>query len=188
MLTPGELKSGDTFLYKKDPFEVIEVKHLHMGRGGAVFQMKIKNLKTNKTLRQNFKSSDNFDQAFISQKTIEYIYCHRDKYWFQESKDKTKRFNLSYEKIGENTKFLKQGMRLNAFVFEEKIISASLELKINLKVVQAPPDFRGNTAEGGSKIVVLENNTEIKTPFFIKEGDIIKINTKTGKYIERVKE
>ena len=185
MLSINELKPGIIFLFENQPFEVVEAKHLHLGRGGAILQTKIKNLITGTTVKKNLKPGDTFNEADVSQETAKYIYSHREEYFFSKIKDPSKRFSLKEEKIGQNKNFLKEGTEVNIIKFKDQIINISLPIKVDLKVIEAPPSFRGNTAQGGTKKVVLETKAEIKVPFFIKEGDIIKVNTKKGEYVER---
>ena len=185
MLVASDLKPGIIIIFKDGLFEVLEIKHLHLGRGGAIFQTKIKNLKTGAMLRQNFKPGDNLEEADVSRGTIKYIYSHQGKYCFQKKENPSERIFLDEKQIGESKKFLKKGTEIEAVKYKNEIINIALPIKIDLKVIEAPPNFRGNTSEGGTKTAVLETGCEIKTPFFIKEGDIIKVNTKTGEYVER---
>ncbi len=186
MFNINDLKPDTIFLLDGQPFEVIEAKHLHIGRGGAILQTKIKNLITGNVIKRNFKPSDTFKEADVSSKKVKYIYNHRGEYFFCDAKDPSQRFSLKEEIIGDSKKFLKQGLEVEMLTFEGKIINIVLPIKVDLKVIQAPPSFKGNTAQGGTKPVVVETGAEIKVPFFIKEGDIIKINTKTGEYVERI--
>lgn len=185
MLSANNLKPGIIILFKDGLFEVLEIKHLHLGRGGAIFRTKIKNLKTGASLRQNFKPGDNLEEAEIEYQKIKYIYSHRDKHCFQEKEDPSKRIFLDEKQIGESKKFLKKGLEIKAVKYENEIISIILPVKIDLEVKEAPPNFKGDTSEGGTKTVILETGHEIKTPFFIKEGDIIRVSVKTGEYVER---
>ena len=105
---------------------------------------------------------------------------------FHEAADKSKRFSLTDEIMGQGGEFLKPNTAVETETFDGKIFNVKLPIKMELKVKEAPPDVRGNTAQGGSKIVTLENGTTITVPMFIKEGDVLRINTETGEYVERV--
>lgn len=187
MLSINELKPDTVFIFEGQPFEVLESKHLHLGRGGAILQTKIKNLKNGNVIKRNFKPGDTFKEADISKETIKYIYSHRGQYFFSEIKNPSKRFQLNEKLIGDKQKFLKEGMEVETIEFKGEILDVILPIKVDLKVTEAPPSFRGDTAQGGTKAVTLETGTEIKVPFFIKTGDIIKVNTRKGEYVERTK-
>jgi len=187
MLNPNELKIGDIILYNKELFEILEIKHLHLGRGGAVFQTKIRNLKTNSVFSQNFKPGDRLEEADIEEEVIRYLYNHRGEYFFCKKENPSERFSLNEEMIGKYKFFLKSGIDIEAIKFQNKIINIILPIKIDLKVTEAPPNFSGNTVDRGTKKITLETGYEVSAPLFIKEGDIVRINTKTGEYVERIK-
>ena len=105
---------------------------------------------------------------------------------FHEARDKSKRFSLSDEMVGDGGQFLKPNTEVVMEAFNDKIFHVKLPIKVELKVKEAPPDVRGNTAQGGSKIVTLETGATITVPMFVKEGDVLRINTETGEYVERV--
>jgi len=114
------------------------------------------------------------------------LYAHRDQFWFAYEKDASKRFELGEELLGESTKFLKANTVLEAVAFEGRVITVELPIKMEFKVTEAPPAVKGNTAQGGVKQVKIETGATINAPLFINEGDIIRINTETGEYVERV--
>ncbi len=187
MININELKPGIIFIYQDQPFEVLEAKHLHLGRGGSVVQTRIKNLKTGGVLSQNFKPSDSFKEADVSRETVKFIYSSKGQYCFNLASNPAKRFNLSESQIGDTQLFLKPNTALDAIFFEEELIGISLPIKIDLKVVEAPPGVKGDRSEGGTKEAILETGAKIKVPLFVEEGDIIRVNTQTGEYVERVK-
>ena len=187
MLTINDLKPGTVFLFAGQPFEILESKHLHLGRkSGAVLQTKIKNLKTGAILQRNFKSSDSLEEIDVSREKIKYIYSYRGKYYFSKKEKSSERFFLNEKQVGESKKFLKRDTEIEAIKLEDEIINIALPIKVDLKVSQAPPGFRGDTAERNTKRVFLETGYELKVPLFIKEGDIVRVNTSTGEYVERV--
>ena len=110
----------------------------------------------------------------------------RNKFSFSEEENPQKRFELTEEQIGPATKFLKPNQIVKGIVFEEKIINIALPIKINLKVIEAPPGVKGDRSQSGTKQVVLETGAKINAPLFIKEGDIIEVNTETGEYVRRI--
>ena len=204
MIGMNDLKIGTFFIIEGQPFEVLFSQHLKMQQRRPVMQTKIKNLLTGKIIEKNFQQSDYFEEADIQKKEVKFLYSHRDEFWFSETDDSTaiphrfargetaepstssKRFKLGNDIIGEASQFLKPNTLISALLFNDDIINIKLPVKMDFKVVEAPPSTRGNTAQGGTKQVKLETGAVIDVPLFINEGDIVRINTQTGEYTERV--
>ena len=182
----NDLKRGSLIVFEKDPYIVLSAKHSHIGRGGASLQAKIKNLRTGKVLDKGFKSADTFEEANIERLDAVFIYERNDEYWFHEKSDKSKRFSLDEEAIGEQVKFLKANLEVKAFLFNNEFINIELPIKVDYRVIEAPPNIRGNTSSGGDKVVTIEGGGKITVPLFIEEGDNIRVNTDTGEYSERI--
>lgn len=185
MLGMNDLRVGTFFVYEGNPWQVLEARHLKMQQRRPVMQTKIKNIINGKIIEKNFQQSDYFEEANVERKDITYLYNHRGEYWFSDPEKKGDRFTLPEESLGNQTKFLKANMEVNAITFNDKIINIELPIKIDLKVVEAPPSVKGNTAQGGTKQVKIETGATIIAPLFINEGDIVRINTSTGEYVER---
>ena len=168
------------------PYEVLEIAHQHIGRGGSSAQTKIRNVKTGQVLSRNFKPSDQFEEADIEKRKITYLYGHRGSFVFVEGKNQKNRFTLAEEKLGDKIKWLKPNIEVEAMFLSDEIIGIKLPIKIDYKVKEAPPGLKGDTAQGGSKTVVLETGAEVLAPLFINENDVVRINTETGEYVERV--
>ncbi len=165
---------------------VLETHHLKMQQRRPVVQTIFRNLLSGKQLERNFAQSDVFEEADIQRKQVRFLYAHRDQYWFAEPSDPSKRFELDEVIIGEGAiRFLKPNTILEALLWNEKVINVSLPIKMEFKVVEAPPSVRGNTAQGGTKTVKIDTGTELNVPLFINEGDTIIVNTETGQYVER---
>jgi len=186
MLTHTDLKRGVVFIFNNQPYEVLDYSLVFKGRGSSVVQAKIKNLINGNVLSRTFHTGDTFEEAEISKIEIKFLYGHRGKYYFCEKDSSDKRIELSEEQIGDLVKFLKPNQIVEGLVFEGKIINISLPIKINLKVIEAPAGVKGNRAQGGTKTITLETGAKINVPLFIKEGDIIEVNTETGEYVRRV--
>ncbi len=186
MLSYTDLKKGVLFVLDGDPYEVIDMHFLRMQQRKAVVQTKIRNLITGKVLDRNFQGSDSFEEAEIERKNAMFIYSHRDEYWFTEEGNPKNRFSLSAEAAGDARQFLKPNTKVATVLFRGKIIKVTLPVKMDFKVIEAPPSIKGNTAQGGTKVVTIEGGAKISTPLFINEGDSIRINTETGDYVERV--
>jgi elongation factor P len=186
MLSYTELKKGVLFVYEGHPYEVIESGFLRMQQRKAVVQTKIKNLITGKVLDRNWQASDEFEEAEVERAYAEFIYATKQEYWFHKKGDPKARFSLTAEQIGEQAKFLKPKTEVTTFVFNDKIIKVLMPIKMDFTVTEAPPSIKGNTAQGGNKSVEIEGGARISAPLFINTGDVIRINTETGEYVERV--
>ena len=187
MLSYNELKIGTIFTKNEDPdpYEVLEYAFIRMQQRKPVTQLKIKNLLSGKVQDYTAHQNENFYEIEIERKPVIFIYRAKDEYWFHEKTDKGKRFLLKEAIVGEAGQYLKPNMEIVSFRFEEKIIKVDLPVKVDLKVTEAPPAVRGNTSQGGTKSVVVETGAKVDVPLFINEGDIVRINTQTGDYVER---
>ncbi len=186
MLTINDLKNGQFIILEGSPFEVLSVRHSHLGRGGANVQAKLRDLRTGKVFDRNFKPADKFEEVEIEKIKTQFIYSHRDEFWFAEISNPKNRFSLPLGIIGDYKDFLKSNLEITALKFEDEIINIELPIKVDYKVIEAPPGIKGDTAQGGTKSAVIETGAKVLVPLFVKEGDIIKINTQTGEYVERV--
>lgn len=168
------------------PYQAVEVKHLHMGRGGSSIQTKIKNLATRQVLSRNFKESDSFGDADIEKKKIKFLYSHREDTVFINPEKPNERFTMPADTLTDIIKWLKPNTECEAVFFDDKIISIKPPIKMDLKVTESPPGLKGDRAQSGTKNAKLETGISINVPLFIEEGDIIRINTETGEYTERI--
>lgn len=186
MLTHTDLRKGATIILDNEPYEVLESQPMQKAQRRVVIQTKIKNLINGNVFSRNFHQGDVFQEAEISKFSAKFLYAHREKYVFCETENPSRRFELTEKQIGLQSKFLKPNQILDTELFEGKVIRVSLPIKIQLKVIEAPPGFQGERSQPGTKTVTLETGAKISTPLFINEGDIIEINTETGEYVRRV--
>lgn len=186
MLTYNDLKKGVVFVLDGAPHLVMEYEFLRMQQRKPVAKTKIKNLITGKIVERNFHQNETFEEAEIEKQPIKFLYSHRGEFWFAEPANPAKRFPLKEELIGESARFLKQNTEVTAIRFDEKIIGVELPIKVDLKVKEAPPNERGNTAQGGTKQAILETGAQVNVPLFVNTGDVVRVNTETGEYVERV--
>ncbi|HEY4475631.1 MAG TPA: elongation factor P [Candidatus Paceibacterota bacterium] len=186
MLTYNELKKGVIFELDGQPYEVLDYEFLRMQQRKPVAKTKIKNLITGKIVERNFHQNENFAEVEIEKKPIKYLYNHRGEYWFAEIDNPGKRFSLKEATVGPAARFLKPNSEVKAVKFRENIINVEPPIKIDLKVKEAPPGIRGDTAQGGTKNAVLETGATVAVPLFVNAGDTIRINTETGAYVERI--
>lgn len=186
MLTIGELKVGTIFVIEGNPWKVLDTQFVKMAQSTGVLQAKIQNLKTGSVISRSFKQADKFEEADITRIKVKFIFSHRGKCVFSRIDNPSQRFELSEDQIGEDKFYLIPNAEFALLFFEDEIISLEVPPKVDLKVVEAPPAEKGNTAQGGRKPVQVETGLTVQAPFFIKEGDVIRVNTETGEYVERV--
>ena len=182
----NDLKPKVFFIFEGAPYVILETHHLKMQQRRPVVQTRMRNLLNGKVLERNFAQSDTFEEADIQRKEVKFLYAHRDQFWFVDPKDPAKRFELSKDLLGDSAHFLQPNIVLEAILFNDNIISVNLPVKMEFKVVEAPPAIRGDTAQGGVKQVKIETGVSLNVPLFINEGDIVRVNTETGQYVERV--
>ena len=182
----NELKPKTFLIYEGQPYVVLETHHLKMQQRRPTVQVKMRNVINGKVLERNFAQSDIFQEANIERAKVKFLYNHKDQYWFVYENELTKRFLLTEGLIGEATKFLKPNTILDAIEYNGDIINIELPVKMEFKVMEAPPAIRGDTAQGGVKQVKIETGASLNVPLFINTDDIVRVNTETGQYVERV--
>ena len=191
MLDYNEITQRKYIVIDSTPYEVIES---HVSRKQArkpINQTKLKNLITGKVTEKAFHQSDKAKEADIETKKYIYLFKKPNRqtggfeYWFSPEDDRKQRFQLDKNTVSEQIQYLKDNDPIDVRIFDEQIIGLKIPIKVTLKVVEAPPEVKGNTAQGGNKPVVVETGATITTPLFIHEGDSIVINTDTNEYVER---
>jgi len=190
MLKYNEIKQRSYIILDGEPYEVISSHVSRKQANKPVNQTKLKSLVSGKVIEKSFHQSEKVSEADMSTREIIYLYNNHDEYWFSEKNDPSKRFTLPKDVVGNEIIFVKEKTPVGALIFdndnEKKIIGIKVPLKVELLVAEAPPGIKGNTAQGGTKQVVLETGATVTTPLFINEGDIVRINTGTREYAERV--
>jgi len=187
----SEIREKKIIIYDDEPCEVVESHVARTQQRKPQNQVKLKSLISGKTIAATFHVSDMADEADVEKRDVKFLYHNKGEYWFCPPDEPSNRFKLDEALMGNTSQFLKENGLVTAVVWtneddEEKIIKISLPIKIELKVKDAPPAVKGDTAKGGNKNVILENGAVISVPMFIKEDDILSINTESGEYVERV--
>lgn len=186
MLEYNEVTERKYVVLDGQPYEVLSSHVFRMQQRKPQNATKLKNMITGKVREHSYHQSDKAEEADISTKGVKYLYFNKGEYWFCEAEDPSKRFKLSAEILGDQIKYVKTNSIVDAMVFDEQIIGVKLPIKVELKVTEAADAVKGNTVQGGTKAVVLETGATIQVPMFVNQGDIIKINTETGEYTERI--
>ncbi len=186
MLSYTDLKKGIIFLKDGDPYEVLEASFSRMQQRKAVVNTKIRNITTGKTYDVTLQASDSFEEAEIERNPLVFLYGHRDEYVFIDPQNKKNRYTLAKNALGEKIKWLKPNTEVAAVFFGEKLLNITLPIKMDLKVTEAPPGVQGDRSNSGNKSITLETGATIQAPLFINTDDIVRVNTETGEYAERV--
>jgi elongation factor P len=184
MLNFNEIKTGRIILLNNEPYIIVKADHHQMGRGGAVLKVKCRNLITNNILERTFQGAEKADEAETQNKKADFMYKDKDEAYFMDN-ESFEQFGLSVEDIGNKIEFLKEGTTVNVFYFNGNPVAIDLPIKMEFKVISAPPGVKGNSAGNVNKQIEIETGAKINVPMFIEEGDIIRINTETGEYVER---
>ncbi len=184
--TLNDIKKGINVLHEGDPYVVIEANFVRMQQRKPVMQTKMRNLLNGKTVEVNFHPGDRIEVADMQRKKVDYLYNDGGKFFFMSQND-FEQFEIDRQTIGSAADYLKEGDKVDALYFNDNPVSISVQPKVELRVVSAPEGVRGDSAQGRvTKIAELETGLKINVPLFVKEGDVIRINTETGEYVERV--
>ena len=187
MLESGDLRKGLKLEIDGEPYVIVQFEFVKPGKGQALYKCKLKNLVTGAQFDRTFRSGEKFNAANLEEVEMEYLYADGDQYCFMNTTSYEQEF-LSNDQVGDSQNFLKDNTVCSVLLFEGKPIGISLPNFINLKIIKADPWIKGDTASGDSKPATLETGFTIQVPPFIEEGELVKIDTRTGEYVERVKE
>ena len=186
MIIANDLRQGMKIDIDGTLYIVEEFQHVKRGRGGAFVRTKLKNMDTSQSIREVFQPEEKIKDAFIENKKAQYLYKEEDNFHFMDLETFEEEIILK-ERLGEKVKFLKENTEVTLQVYERKIVGVELPVFVELKVKKAAPGVRGDTVGSATKPVVLETGYQIQVPLFIKEGDAIRLDTRTGEYTGRVK-
>lgn len=187
MISATELRKGTKILLRDEPYIVLDFQHNKMGRGGALVRAKLKNLVTGSTIEENFRSGEKFSNPELERRDMQFLYEDDGIYHFMDQKSYDQ-VGLNKESIEDVVGFLKEQEAYQMLYFNDKPIGVTPPLFMELKVVETPPGVKGDTAQGsGNKPATLETGLVIQVPLFVHEGEVLKIDTRDGSYIERVK-
>ncbi len=186
ILSYNEITPKKIIEYNKEPFEVLSSHVFRMQMRKPVNQTKLRHLVSGKVLEISFHQSETIPEADISHMKANYLYTNRGESWFAEEGKAKNRFSFPENAVSDKVKWLISNSPVDVMLYNEQPASIDIPIKIDLKVVEAPPSIKGDTATGGTKLVKLESGASVNTPLFINEGDLLRINSETGEYVERV--
>ncbi|MCE9643893.1 elongation factor P [Candidatus Parcubacteria bacterium] len=185
ILEYNEITGKKFIVFEGEPYEVLSSHVFRKQMRKPVNQTKLRHLISGRVVEHSFHAAEKAEEAELETRTIKYLYTAKGEFWFCEEKDPSQRFKLDMAVVGSRAQFMKPNLLVELQTFEDEIVGLKMPIKMDLKVTEAPPSIRGNTAQGGTKVVVLETGATVNAPLFVNEGDMIRVNTETGEYVER---
>ena len=181
----SEFRKGLKIEIDGEPFEIVDFQHVKPGKGSAFVRTSIRNLLTGRLLQPTMKSGDKVGKPDIEEKEMQYLYKQGEDYYFMDTKTYDQTF-IGDKALGEQKNYLKEGIAASILFYNGKAIGVSLPNSVDLKVVTCDPGVRGDTVSGALKPAILETGYRVNVPLFINEGDVLKIDTRDGKYLTRL--
>jgi elongation factor P len=184
MIMAGDFRNGVTFEMDSQVFQVIEFQHVKPGKGSAFVRTKYKNIKTGAVVEKSFNPNDKFETAQLDRRDMSYLYNDGDLYYFMDTEtyDQTP---FTQDTLGDALKFLKEGMVCKVLLYKGEVYGIEPPIFVVLEIVECEPGVRGDTAQNATKTAVVETGASVKVPLFVNQGEKIKVDTRTGEYMER---
>ncbi len=186
MITAGDFRNGKTFEMDGKVMQVVEFQHVKPGKGGAFVRTKMRNVVTGAVTETSFNPTAKFEEAFVDRKDMEYSYNDGDLYYFMDP-ESYELVPINKDVLGDNFKFVKENMTCKIMSYKGSVFGVEPPNFVELEVTESDPGVKGDTATNVTKPAILETGAEIKVPLFINPGDKIRIDTRTGEYLERCK-
>ena len=186
MASTTEFRNGLVMRMDGELWMISEFQHVKPGKGGAFVRTRLKNIKTGRVLDRTFRSGDKVDDVRLEKRHVQYLYRSEGDFIFMDMKSYDQ-LHGSEETVKDAARFMKEGMEVDLLFCENEIIGVELPIFVELEILKSDPGLRGDTASGGSKPATLETGAVIQVPLFIGEGTVVRVDTRTGTYVERVK-
>lgn len=185
-VSTAEFRNGLKLEIDGEPYVIVEFQHVKPGKGGAFVRTKIKSLRTGNVIDRTYRSGEKVDVPELEEKTMQYLYAaDKDRIFMDTSS--YEQMSMSEQQLGNSINYLKENMEIKVLYYKGQPINIDVPMFVELAIAKTEPGVRGDTASGGSKPATLETGAAVKVPFYLNEGDVIKIDTRTGTFIERVK-
>ena len=185
MITPGELKKGIAIEMDDQLWSVVGYEHIKMGRGGAVVRLKIRNLRSGYITERTFPASEKFRRVFLDRRKVQFQYADDQQYHFMDV-ESFEQLPLPAERVGDDKYYLTENLVVDLSMYNDEPLALDLPVTVDLRVDYTEPGFKGDTATGGTKPATLETGLRVQVPLFVETGDIVRVDTRTGQYLERV--
>lgn len=185
MIPVTQLRRGVTFIKDGELYRVLEYDHYKPARGGAIIRTKLRNLRTGSIINQNFNSGERIDDVRLERRDVQYLYSDERFYYFMDT-ETYEQPAIPVDVLKDVEQYLKEGLIIEIETYEGEPIGIELPITVELGVVDAPPGYAGDTATGATKEVTLETGLKIQVPLFVQEGDVLRVDTRSGEYLTRV--
>ncbi len=186
MISAGEFRNGVTFEMDGQVLQIVEFQHVKPGKGAAFVRTKLKNVISGAVVERTFNPTDKFPPAYVERKDMQYLYNDGDLYYFMDP-ESYEQIPINKDTLSDNFKFVKENMECKIISYKGNVFAVEPPLFVELEVTETDPGFKGDTATNTFKPATLETGAEIKVPLFIETGDMLRIDTRTGEYLERAK-
>ena len=186
MVSAGDFRNGVTFELDGQVMQVVEFQHVKPGKGAAFVRTKIRNVITGGVIERTFNPSEKYENAFVDRRDMQYLYADGDLYYFMDT-ESYEQLPINGDKLGDSFRFIKENMVVKVLSYKGNVFGVEPPTFVELEVTDTEPGVRGDTATNVQKIAVLETGAEIRVPIFINNGDVIRVDTRTGDYLERAK-
>ena len=184
MIDVGQVRKGIAIELDGKIYQVAEYNHIKIGRGSAQVKLRLRDIKGGGVIERAFQATEKFNPAFVEKRPFQFLYSDGETYHFMDS-ESYEQLELTADDIGDGVKFLKDGQELEMLMHNGNLVTVELPIAVQLEVVQTEPGFKGNTATGGTKPATMETGVVVQVPLFISAGEILKVDTRDGSYIEK---
>ena len=185
MISTGEFKKGVCIEVDGELYRVLNYEHIKMGRGSAQVKIKLQNLRSGAIVDRGYQAGAKFKRVSLDHRTVQYLYHDDDVYHFMDTTT-FEQMALNAEHLGDDVNYLKEGITLELLLYNDEPLAVELPVTVDLEITDTEPGFKGDTATGGNKPAILETGMKILVPLFVNKGDVSRVDTRTGQYLERV--
>lgn len=186
VITTADFRNGARLELDGQPYYIVEFQHVKPGKGGAFVRTKLKGYKTGNVIDRTFRSGEKFDEPNLEECEMQFLYSTGEEYSFMDTSS-FEQFTYRKNQLGENVDLLKENTVVKVLLYHDEPIAVELPVFMELKVVETDPGIRGDTASGGTKVAIVETGASVKVPLYLEAGEVIKIDTRTRAYVERVR-
>ncbi|MGD0565821.1 MAG: elongation factor P [Candidatus Goldiibacteriota bacterium] len=185
MAIAANVRPGNIFKHENTLWEVVHFHHVQRPRLAPLVRLKMRNFKLGTIVERTFSPDDKFEDARVDERKLQYMYKQGEAYHFMDTEN-YEQYEFNEKQVGEQSHFLKEEMLVTMLIYEGEVLGVNIPNKVDLKITSAPPASKGDTVGNATKLATLETGAEVQVPMFIKEGDTIRVDTRTGEYVERV--
>lgn len=184
MIDAGELRKGMAIEMDGKIYQIVDFTHIKMGRGSAQVRLRLRDISAGGVIERAFQATERFQPAFVERRPVQFLYADGELFHVMDT-ETYEQFTLTADQIGDGVKYMKEGQVVDVLMHKGSVVSVEMPLAVELTVAGTDPGFKGNTATGGTKQAVMETGVTVQVPLFISVGDLLKIDTRTGSYIEK---